>query len=76
MPCVILLYLNSLVLVLHALPYLLRGIRAVILSHNGYKKRFMKYLSRGRISAFMTTVFIAVLCVCAILQQLLPQLYG
>lgn len=76
MPCVVLLYLHTVLFVLYPLPYLLRGLRAVIVSHDGLRQRFLKYLKRGRISAFLIVAFLTLLGVCATLQQLSPQLYG
>ncbi len=76
MPCAIVLYLDAVGMVLYALPYLVRGLRAVVLSHNQYRRRFIKYFSRGRIAAFMTTAFVAVLGISAVLPRVSPQIYG
>jgi len=76
MPCITILYFTPAAVVLYAMSYVLRGLRAVVLCDNRYRRRFIKYFSRGRISAFMTTQFIAVLGVCAVIQQVFPQKYG
>ncbi|CAM9941228.1 unnamed protein product, partial [Ectocarpus fasciculatus] len=70
------LYLNPVMFTFYTLPYLLRGIRVVILSHKVWRARYIGLLSRNNVLATLGITYMVLNGICAILQQVPPLLYG
>ncbi|CAM9656341.1 unnamed protein product [Ectocarpus sp. 13 AM-2016] len=76
LPCVVVLYLNPVVIGPYAFSYLLRGLRAVIISDKAWRIKYMALFSRNSIAIFFTSLVIILLGICAMLQQVASDVYG
>ncbi|CAM9617718.1 unnamed protein product [Ectocarpus fasciculatus] len=76
LPCVVVLYMNPVVIGPYAFSYLLRGLRAVIISDKAWRMKYMALFSRNSIAIFFTALAVMLLGICAMLQQVASDVYG
>eukprot|EP00904_Undaria_pinnatifida_P007959 jgi/Undpi1/4293/HiC_scaffold_17.g07659.m1 len=76
LPCVIILYMNAVAVAFYALPYLLRGMRIVIVSDRVYRQKYVMFLSQRNSIIILMVCFVGVMGVCGMLHKVSPQVYG